>query len=392
MDIKDFFDWSPEKIQDFRDCLLAWYDQNGRDLPWRRTSDPYAIWVSEVMLQQTQVDTVIDYYHRFMQALPTIQDLAQAPQEQLMSLWQGLGYYSRVRNMQQAAKTVMSEYQGQMPKTLKELLTLKGIGPYTGAAIASIAFNQVEPAIDGNLMRVTARLFEIDQDIQKTATKRLFKEILDQLIDPNRPGDFNQALMDMGALVMTPSNPYPDPHPLADFDRSFQHKTSQLYPVKLKKTKQKQELKLALYLVNEKGQMLVRQHQTGELLQGLWHFPMLNLKDLATLNQSPAIKGLALQQFFSQDQVAEWSNEAGILDKAKLLLESIQGPIKHVFSHRIWQVYLLPVVYSKQSEKLLEALWLMDDSFRFVDEIAYAQLATSTLQKKLDQIRMKEDS
>lgn len=391
MDIKDYFDWSPEKIQDFRDCLLAWYDQHGRDLPWRRTSDPYAIWVSEVMLQQTQVDTVIDYYQRFMQALPAVQALAQAPQEQLMSLWQGLGYYSRARNMQQAAVTVMSEYQGQMPKTLKELLTLKGIGPYTGAAIASIAFNQVEPAIDGNLMRVTARLFEIDQDIQKTATKRLFKEILDQLIDSNRPGDFNQALMDMGALVMTPSNPYPDPHPLADFDRSYQHKTAQLYPVKLKKTKQKQELKLAFYLVNEKGQMLVRQHQAGELLQGLWHFPMLNLKDIATLNQSTAIKGLALQQFFSQDQVAEWSNEAGILDKAKLLLELVQGPVKHVFSHRIWQIYLLPVVYPKQSEKLLEALWLMDDSFRFVDETAYAQLATSTLQKKLDQIRTKED-
>ena len=130
MDIKDYFDWSPEKIQDFRDCLLAWYDQHGRDLPWRRTSDPYAIWVSEVMLQQTQVDTVIDYYQRFMQALPTVQALAQAPQEQLMSLWQGLGYYSRARNMQQAAKTVMTEYQGQMPKTLTDLLTLKGIGPY----------------------------------------------------------------------------------------------------------------------------------------------------------------------------------------------------------------------------------------------------------------------
>ena len=146
--------WDQTRVQAFRKDLLAWYDKNKRDLPWRKSQDPYAIWVSEIMLQQTQVATVIPYYQRFMAALPTVSDLAQAPEETLLNLWQGLGYYSRVRNMQAAAQQVMADFGGQMPDQVDSLLSLKGIGPYTAAAIASMAFGRVAPALDGNLFRL----------------------------------------------------------------------------------------------------------------------------------------------------------------------------------------------------------------------------------------------
>ena len=180
-------DWSPDKIQEFKETVLKWYDATKRDLPWRNTNDPYRIWVSEIMLQQTQVVTVIPYYERFIETLPTIQALAAAEEAVLLGLWQGLGYYSRVRNMQVAAQQVVENFNGAMPETMKELLTLKGIGPYTAAAIGSIAFGLVEPAIDGNLMRVTARLFELDADITQAKSRKLFAAILYQLIDQKRP-------------------------------------------------------------------------------------------------------------------------------------------------------------------------------------------------------------
>ncbi|MGO1492200.1 MAG: A/G-specific adenine glycosylase, partial [Ruoffia tabacinasalis] len=155
--------WDEKKIKAFQTQLLDWYDANKRDLPWRQTKNPYYIWVSEIMLQQTQVNTVIPYYERFIKELPTIKDLAEVEESELMGLWQGLGYYSRVRNMQFAAQQVMADFNGEMPNTLEGLLSLKGIGPYTAGAIGSIAFNLPEPALDGNLMRIVARLFEIDR-------------------------------------------------------------------------------------------------------------------------------------------------------------------------------------------------------------------------------------
>ena len=206
--------WSAEKIQAFRKALLDWYDKEKRDLPWRRTSDPYSIWVSEIMLQQTRVDTVIPYYHNFLDKFPDIAALAAAPEDAILKAWEGLGYYSRVKNMQKAAQQIVAEYGGVFPEDPQEIAKLKGIGPYTAGAVSSIAFQIPEPAVDGNVMRVMSRLFEIDADIAKPASRKIFEAIVRELIDPERPGDFNQALMDLGSSICSPLYPEPEISPI----------------------------------------------------------------------------------------------------------------------------------------------------------------------------------
>ena len=195
--------WSEEKIIAFRKAVLDWFDTHGRDhLPWRESQDPYRIWISEIMLQQTRVITVIPYFNRFMKLFPTIPDLAVAPEEALLKAWEGLGYYSRVRNIQTAAKQILADHDGVFPNKPEEIIKLKGIGPYTAGAISSMAFNIPEPAVDGNVMRVFSRLFEIGEDIAKPATRKLFELLVRIVVDPNRPGDFNQAIMDLERIFV----------------------------------------------------------------------------------------------------------------------------------------------------------------------------------------------
>lgn len=376
--VKDYLDWSDDKIKNFRQTLLTWYDQNGRDLPWRRTQAPYAIWVSEIMLQQTQVATVIPYYERFMKDLPTIKDLAQTSQDHLHQLWQGLGYYSRVRNMQVAAQQIMADFDGKMPANMKDLLSLKGIGPYTAAAIGSIAFGLVEPAIDGNLMRVTARLFEIEEDIRPAKNRKIFETILSRLIDPDRPGDFNQALMDMGAMVMSPQNHRPDPHPLKDFDLSYQNHTSHRYPYKSKVVKNIKQHWLAYYLVNDEGQVLVRKHRAGELLQGLWHFPLVKVtgKDYPSVSQ---VQAVFWDRYLAKDRVAEDDRYQHSWQPNRMQLSQ---EVKHVFSHRTWLVKVATFDVGVKELDLLQTLEELDE-FTFVNPSELSDLAISSLQEKL---------
>ncbi|WP_069188328.1 A/G-specific adenine glycosylase, partial [Paenibacillus sp. GM2] len=187
--------------------LLGWYETAKRDLPWRRHRNPYYIWVSEIMLQQTRVDTVIPYFQRFIERFPTIQALAEAPEEEVLKCWEGLGYYSRARNLQAAARQVMERHDGIVPDNKKDVSALKGVGPYTSGAILSIAYNQPEPAVDGNVMRVLSRYFLIEEDIMKIGTRTLMEDLATELIPPGRAGDFNQALMELGALICTPKSP-----------------------------------------------------------------------------------------------------------------------------------------------------------------------------------------
>ena len=359
--------WDTVKIEQFRCDLLNWYDRNKRDLPWRKTKNPYAIWVSEIMLQQTQVATVIPYYERFMATLPTIQSLAEADEQTLLNLWQGLGYYSRVRNMQQAAQQIMRDYHGEMPHTLTELLQLKGIGPYTAAAIGSMAFDLVEPALDGNLFRIVARLFEVEDDIALPKTRKVFMEILYALIDPQRPGDFNQALMDLGATVMTASNPFPSEHPLALYDRSYQNGTSANYPVKSKKVKQTVHELIGYVIVNAKGEWLLRQHQAQELLTGLWHFPLIE--------QSMIFDGASAVEWV--EPLSDWWEEqTGERVKFTTIAVPQQTkPIKHVFSHRIWQVQLVMIHCEALHEIPTNCCWCSLQNI--------GALPLSTLQQKL---------
>ncbi len=288
--------WPEEKIQAFRKALLDWYDANKRDLPWRRTKDPYAIWVSEIMLQQTRVDTVIPYYERFLHHLPTISDLAQAPEEVILKLWEGLGYYSRVRNMQKAAQQMVEDFDGQFPTTHAAISSLKGIGPYTAGAISSIAFNLPEPAVDGNVMRVLSRLFEVDYDIGLPANRKIFQAMMELLIDSERPGDFNQALMDLGSDIESPVNPRPQDSPVKAFSAAYLNGTMDKYPIKAPKKSRFQwptrDFSSEIKTINFIG----KNNEAG-LLSGFWSFPLLE-KEQSLTNKSLSLK--LQKKLFSQ--------------------------------------------------------------------------------------------
>ena len=368
--------WEADKIASFREKLLTWYDENKRDLPWRRTNNPYHIWVSEIMLQQTRVDTVIPYYERFLDWFPSVADLAQAPEDRLLKAWEGLGYYSRVRNMQKAAQQIMTDFAGKFPDSYEGIASLKGIGPYTAAAIASMAFGRVAPALDGNLFRIVARLFRLKDDIALPRSRKVFMEILDVLIDPDRPGDFNQAMMDLGACVMTPSNPRPDNHPLAVYDASYQVGDSDQYPVKSKKVKQTRHDLTAYFLVDSQGNWLLRRHGEAELLTGLWHFPMLE--------QSMIYEEVTDAEM--TEPLLDWLREEALVEGdsplSSQVLSTGLGQVKHVFSHRIWQVQLVGLRLDTTSPLQEGWCWVAPEDV--------GQLPLSTLQEKLMQALVHE--
>ncbi len=220
----------------FSQLLLSWYDQHKRDLPWRQTNDPYTIWVSEIILQQTRVDQGMKYFFRFMDAFPHVQALAQAPLQQLLQVWQGLGYYSRARNMHLGAREIVEYHQGNMPRTYQQWLQVKGVGPYTAAAIASIVSNQVVAALDGNGYRVMARIFAVEHGFESAAHKKSFFNLATSLIDPDRPGDFNQALMDFGSLICKPAAPRCEECPFNRECLALQNDAESNYPIRRKKT------------------------------------------------------------------------------------------------------------------------------------------------------------
>lgn len=325
--------WTDEKIHQFRKTLLNWYDQAGRkNLPWRQDQDPYHVWVSEIMLQQTQVNTVIPYYQRFMTLFPTVEALASAPEEQLLKAWEGLGYYSRVRNMQKAAQQLVTDGRVEWPQTMKELEKLKGIGPYTAAAIASIAFLEPVAAIDGNAFRVLARLFKIDADIRLPRTRQLFFEVGNQLIDPKRPGDFNQAIMDLGSSYMTAKNYDSEHSPVKAFNAAYQDGTEDFYPVKSKARPARLIHYFAIRITSPSGYLFEKRPKQG-LLANIWTMPLYALTE------------------FTEDPEADWQlaemvtatekrlkMDYGIQTTLKPLSEKA---ITHVYSHQKWQVMVL---------------------------------------------------
>jgi A/G-specific adenine glycosylase len=212
--------------------LLNWYDIHKRTLPWRDNQDPYAIWISEIMLQQTRVETVLSYFPRFMARFPKVKDLADAPEQDLLKAWEGLGYYSRARNLQKAAKQIMAEYNGHLPATTEELLSLCGIGPYTAGAIASIAFSVKTPAVDGNVMRVISRIKGIREDIAIPSVLHQICEEAAALVPSDRPGDFNQAMMDLGATICIPGTPACEKCPLPACCDAYKACDAELLPIK----------------------------------------------------------------------------------------------------------------------------------------------------------------
>ena len=252
--------------------LLAWFDRHKRDLPWRRTSDPYRIWVSEVMLQQTQVDTVLPYFERFMRRFPDLPSLAEANQQEVLALWEGLGYYSRARNLHKAAKQLMADYGGKLPETLPELRRLPGVGPYIAAAIASIAFSIPEPALDGNLRRVLARLGASELPLGTPASDAALLELARKLMPAEAPGDFNQALMDLGSAICLPKAPLCAQCPVQAHCLAFTSGLQNTLPRRLKKPPQPTITVGAAVILDGPLVLISRRPQKG-LLAGLWEFP-----------------------------------------------------------------------------------------------------------------------
>jgi len=303
-----------ERISCLPSALLPWYQANQRDLPWRQDKNPYHIWLSEIMLQQTRVEAVKGYYARFLDVLPTIQSLAESDDEVLQKLWEGLGYYSRVRNLKKAAIQIMEKHGGEFPEQYDQVLALPGIGSYTAGAICSIAFNQPTPAVDGNVLRVIARVMDDHEPIDSVAFKSSVQERLAEIY-PEQAGDFTQALMELGATLCGP-NRKPDclDCPCKDFCLGYQRGTAALLPVKSPKKKRKQEKK-TVFILSCNGRFALEKRPDSGLLAGLWQFPNVEGK----LNAEGAL-----------DEVANY----GL--KPSEIIRQVER--KHVFTHIEWDM------------------------------------------------------
>jgi A/G-specific adenine glycosylase len=268
------FEISPELPATLHERVLAWYDSQARDLPWRNTDDPYKIWMSEIMLQQTQVATVIPYFERWMERFPTVEALAEAPLDAVLKAWEGLGYYARARNLHRAAQLVVSDYGGELPSTAKELLKLPGIGKYTSGAIASIAFGERVAALDGNLKRVFARLTALEEAINSSKGEKELWAIADALLPNERVGDWHQALMDLGATLCISRTPRCLLCPLLGLCEAQQAGLQSTIPYKKARKARPHYAVSAGIIWDEKGeQILIAQRPTNKMLGGLWEFP-----------------------------------------------------------------------------------------------------------------------
>lgn len=256
-----------------RAALLSWFDQGARDLPWRSSGDPYAIWVSEIMLQQTRVVTVLEYYERWMQRFPNVSALATAPLDDVLELWAGLGYYRRARLLHRAAGVVVETFGGRLPETAQGLRALPGIGPYTAGAIASIAFGEPTPLVDGNVERILARLRSIPGDPKSTPNQKLFWRLAAALVSQARPGDLNQALMELGAIVCTPKSPSCLLCPVRSHCHGLRDGDPARFPAKVKKAKVKRLAARVMIVVTPEPWVLLRRRPDDGLWGGLWEFP-----------------------------------------------------------------------------------------------------------------------
>lgn len=269
-----------------RPRLLAWYDENKRTMPWRECTNPYFIWVSEIMLQQTRVDQAEPYFNRFIERFPTVFELAKADQQEVLKIWEGLGYYSRARYLHEAAQTVVNDYDGQVPDSRSEILNLKGIGPYTAAAVLSIAYQKPHAAVDGNVIRVLSRFFGIEKDVTRSKTKSLIQDYADDFIDQKRPGDFNQALMELGGSICTPTEPDCSQCPLQTECVAYRTLKVDEIPYKAPKKKVPHHNIGVGILINDENEVLIAQRPEEAMLGGLWEFPGGKQKENETMEET----------------------------------------------------------------------------------------------------------
>jgi A/G-specific adenine glycosylase len=304
-----------KNMEDFIHTIYKWYSLNQRELPWRKETDPYKIWISEIVLQQTRIDQGMAYYHRITQRFPTVCKLADAEEDEVLKLWQGLGYYSRARNLHLAARHICHEHKGVFPATYKEILSLNGIGPYTAAAISSIAFNLPYPVLDGNVVRVLSRYFGIHDPFYSIKGKKIFQKTAEDLMNDTNPGFHNQAVMEFGALQCKPGLPDCKKCPVAGSCYALQHKQVALLPVKVKKQVKKQRY-LFYYYIENRNTTWIEKRRGNDIWKNLYQFPLaetageLNDEEIARL-QPWFLKGL------------------------KFNIKSISAPLKHILTHQI---------------------------------------------------------
>lgn len=295
--------------------LVNWYRENKRDLPWRHNPDAYRVWVSEIMLQQTRVEAVKGYYDRFLKALPTVKDLAEAEEDKLLKLWEGLGYYNRVRNMQKAAQQIMVDHAGRFPDTYEEILQLKGIGNYTAGAISAFAYGIPKPAVDGNVLRVISRITGSYEDIMKQSVRKKIESALEQVIPTDAASDFNQGLIELGAIVCVPNGePKCEKCPVKEYCIAYAENLTAEIPVK-KKAKARKIEERTILIFKDGKQIAIRKRPAKGLLAGLYEFPNVEGK-------------------LSMDEVTEYSKKIGLMPvRVQKLPEA-----KHIFSHIEWHM------------------------------------------------------
>lgn len=319
--------------------LVEWFDENKRDLPWRNEVSPYRVWISEIMLQQTRVEAVKPYFERFIQALPDVESLAEISEDELLKLWQGLGYYSRAKNLKKAAIIIMEEYAGEFPKTKEKLETLPGIGSYTSGAIASMAFSEAVPAVDGNVLRVMSRLVADTSDISSGKVKKQWEEKMQEIIPTEYPGKFNQALMDLGAMVCVPAGvPKCDICPLSKFCAAKKSDQTATIPYKKPKKARRIENK-TVFLIRDDGEIIMKKRPKTGLLAGLYEFP-----NVEGTKEKP--------------QVLSYMKKLGI----EIVHIQKLPKVKHIFSHVEWhmQGYLIKVDELSKPIQLSAGLILVD--------------------------------
>ena len=315
----DYFREMVKPDTPFSNKLITWYLQNKRDLPWRNTSNPYHVWLSEIILQQTRVAQGLPYYEKFVEAYPTVHDLAQATEAEILKNWQGLGYYSRARNLHATAKNISEDMNGIFPQNYRDLLKLKGVGDYTASAIASICYDHPEAVVDGNVFRVLSRVFGISTPINTSAGQKQFKELAQQLIDPKYPGTFNQAIMEFGARYCVPQNPNCEDCIFANSCVAFGEKKVAELPVKIKAKPVRKRYFNYLVILSENEKTFLQQRRGKGIWQKLYEFPLIESAEIIDLH---VLKSIPQFELLTQDIT---------IDSITLYNEK---PIIHKLSHQ----------------------------------------------------------
>lgn len=304
--------------------LISWYKKNKRDLPWRETNDPYTIWLSEIILQQTRVNQGLSYFHKFIENYPKVENLAHAKEDEVLKLWQGLGYYSRARNLHAAAKSVVNDYNGIFPKTFNEILSLKGVGEYTASAIASFSYNLPYPVIDGNVYRVLSRIYGVKDAIDTGSGKKIFKQLAEELIDLKNAGIYNQSIMEFGALHCTPKQPKCESCPFKLECYALKNNVINELPRKEKKLKQKERF-FNYLIIKDDSSVLIKKREQQDIWKGLYDFPLI--ESITALNKQSIL-----------DQIRN------LVSPSKFTVINSSPSIKHLLSH----------------QKILATFWLIE--------------------------------